>query len=51
VNAIEHANCAGALAMLNRGAQEAIPSITETEQALQKLPCRNGKGNHLLQAP
>ncbi len=50
VNAIEYANCAGALATLKRGAQEAIPSIGETEQALQKLPRRNGKVDHLLQA-
>jgi ribokinase len=48
-SAIEHANCAGALATLKAGAQEAIPTLVETEQALQKLSRRNGKANHILQ--
>jgi ribokinase len=50
VNAIDYANCAGALATLKRGAQEAIPTLGETEQALQKLSRRNGKGSLLFQA-
>jgi ribokinase len=50
VSAIDYANCAGALATLKRGAQEAIPTLTETEQALQKLSRRNGKGSHLFQS-
>jgi ribokinase len=44
LSAIEFANCAGALATLKPGAQEAIPTVAETEQALQKLARRNGKG-------
>src|SRR4029077_20137660 len=50
VSAIDYANCAGALATLKRGAQEAIPTIGETEQALQKLSRRNGKASHVFQS-
>ncbi len=37
VTAIRYANCAGALATLKTGAQEAIPNRAATETALQKL--------------
>jgi ribokinase len=37
LSAIRYANCAGALATLKAGAQEAIPSRTETEKALKRL--------------
>jgi len=37
VTAVRHANCAGALATLKPGAQEAIPSRAATESALRKL--------------
>jgi len=37
VTAIRYANCAGALATLKPGAQEAIPSRAATESALRKL--------------
>jgi ribokinase len=46
VSAIDYANCAGALATLKRGAQEAIPTLSETEHALHKLSRRNGKTTH-----
>jgi ribokinase len=37
VNTIRHANCAGALATLKAGAQEAIPNRARTEKALEGL--------------
>jgi len=36
MTAIRHANCAGALATLKPGAQEALPSRTATERALRR---------------
>ena len=38
LEAIRFANCAGALATLKAGAQEAIPSRVGTEKALKRLP-------------
>ena len=43
VTAIRCANCAGALATLKPGAQEAIPERAETERALGMLPQRRGE--------
>jgi ribokinase len=37
VNTIRHANCAGALATLKAGAQEAIPNRARTQKALEGL--------------
>jgi ribokinase len=37
LTAVEYANCAGALATLRRGAQEAIPGRAQTEYARRKL--------------
>ena len=37
LNTIRHANCAGALATLKAGAQEAIPNRARTEKALEGL--------------
>jgi ribokinase len=42
VNAIRHANCAGALATLKPGAQESIPHRRTVERALLKFASRRG---------
>jgi ribokinase len=49
--AIEQANCAGALATLKQGAQEASPSMSETNQALRTFAHQRASGIATRRAP